>query len=112
MIQLFKNQTEPSVLVVDDSTVNLQLVGNILMENHIKPYFSTNGKHALLFLEEKLPDLILLDISMPEMDGYEMCRILKSRKETENIPVIFFTARTQIEEVVKEIGRASCRERV
>lgn len=99
-------QPDSIVLVVDDSTVNLQLVGSILIENNIKPFFSTSGRHALVFLEENIPDLILLDISMPDMDGFEVCQRLKANPRTEHIPVIFFTARTQPDEIVRgfELG--------
>lgn len=105
------NQQENSnetnqVLIVDDIPENLQVLSNILYEKGIEISFATNGKQALETIAYNPPDLILLDISMPEMDGYEVCERLKKSPETIDIPVIFLTARTQTEDVIKgfEIG--------
>jgi putative two-component system response regulator len=62
---------------------------------------ATNGAKALKFLTVRTPDLILLDVNMPEMNGYEVCRIIKENEQWKTIPVIFLTARTQTEDIVK-----------
>ena len=62
---------------------------------------ATSGSKALNFARARLPDLILLDVSMPEMDGFEVCRCLKNMPELSNIPVLFITARTDTEDVVR-----------
>ncbi len=97
---------QPQVLVVDDIPKNLQVIGNILLKQNIKPYFSVSGENALQFLETNKPDLILLDVSMPEMDGFDVCRKIKENPDTAQIPIIFVTAHNQTEEVVKgfELG--------
>lgn len=94
------------VLIVDDIQENLQLIGNILYKNGINVSSATSGIKALEKVKAKLPDLILLDISMPHMDGYEVCRRLKVEENTKDVPVIFLTAKNQIEDMVKgfELG--------
>lgn len=88
----------PTVLVVDDSPDNLSLMGDLL-KDEFKVKVATNGEKALrLAGSDAPPDLILLDIMMPGMDGYEACSRLKSDPRTRNIPVIFLTAKTEIED--------------
>ncbi|MCK4661417.1 MAG: response regulator [Bacteroidales bacterium] len=89
------------VLVVDDVPLNQKLISEILSQNNIKVRVASSGKEALESIDSNSPDLILLDISMPEMDGFTVCEILKSKQKTKNIPVIFLTARTQTEDIVK-----------
>ena len=89
------------VLIVDDIPENLQVLSNILHEKGIDISFSTDGKQALEAVKFNKPDLILLDISMPVMDGFEVCENLQNNPETKEIPIIFLTARTQSEDVVK-----------
>ncbi len=69
------------ILIVDDLPVNLQVLGSLLNLEGYNFTLATSGKHALKVIEKKIPDLILLDIMMPEMDGFEVCRQLKSRDE-------------------------------
>lgn len=88
------------ILVVDDIGENLQVLGNILNKEGFDTSFALNGKQALAIIEDTLPDLILLDISMPVMDGFEVCTILKKDERTKNIPIIFLTARTEIDNMV------------
>ncbi len=90
-----------TVLVVDDNLHNLQFLGNILGKNGYEPTMTRNGAQALLFLEKRQPDLILLDIMMPVMDGYEVCKRLKMDVGLKDIPVIFITAKTAPEDIVK-----------
>ncbi|MCB1189613.1 MAG: hybrid sensor histidine kinase/response regulator [Leptospiraceae bacterium] len=89
------------ILIVDDNFENLQVLGNTLKERGYIPAFAQSGEIALNYLKKKKPDLILLDVMMPEMDGYEVCKILKKNEETKDIPVIFLTAITEIDAVVK-----------
>ena len=89
------------VLIVDDIEENLQVVGSILGEKNIAILFAKNGKQAIKIAQKKLPDLILLDINMPEMNGYEACKILKKDKQTSEIPIIFLSALNEKSDVVK-----------
>ncbi|WP_455382028.1 hybrid sensor histidine kinase/response regulator [Salinispira pacifica] len=82
----------PSVLVVDDVAETLQVVGNLLKNQGYDVRLATNGEQALRGVKFDPPDLILLDISMPGMDGFEVCTRLKAQPESKDIPVIFFTA--------------------
>ncbi|MCG2749298.1 MAG: response regulator [Desulfobulbaceae bacterium] len=79
------------ILVVDDATANLQLLTNLLTEHGYIVHPASDGKLALEFVRIILPDLILLDIRMPGMDGYEVCRRLKADERTRSIPIIFIS---------------------
>ena len=94
------------VLVIDDQVENIRVLINILREYNYKTAVATNGREALEFVEKTLPDIILLDIMMPGMDGYEVCRKLKENPVTREIPVIFLTALNTINDMVKgfEVG--------
>jgi len=99
--------TKKIILAVDDAPENLDAVKGILAPTHtIKA--AVNGKMALKVVAKEKPDLILLDIMMPEMDGYEVCRRLKEDPETRDIPVIFLTAQDQTTDEAKgfELGAA------
>ncbi len=87
------NTSDAVVMVVDDNETNLGLLANALKDD-FKLQMVSNGKTALKLIDEKHPDLILLDIMMPEMDGYEVCRILKSTPVARDIPIIFLTSLT------------------
>ena len=94
------------VLVVDDAPANLQVVRSILKDD-FKIRVATSGAKALdLVKAEPHPDLILLDVVMPEMDGYEVCGILKATPEAKDIPVIFLTGKTETDDETKgfEVG--------
>ncbi|MBB1305617.1 EAL domain-containing protein [Pseudoalteromonas sp. SR43-5] len=87
---------KPLILIVDDEPSNLHvLVEGLLTDYDVR--ISTSGEQALIFIESTRPDLILLDIMMPGMDGYEVCNILKAKQNTKGIPVIFVTALTEEE---------------
>lgn len=92
---------KPFVLIVDDMPQNLQLLGNLLRENGYKVAAAKNGRIALAAIQKRRPDCILLDIMMPEMDGFETCRRLKAMPGTQEIPVIFITAQTGIGDKLK-----------
>jgi PAS domain S-box-containing protein len=79
------------ILVVDDTTANLQLLTRLLTAHGYTVHPASDGELALEFVRSTLPDLILLDIRMPGMDGYEVCRRLKADKRTHSIPVIFIS---------------------
>lgn len=89
------------VLIVDDITKNIQLVANFLKQAGYDINFAVSGRTALNHIEKEKFDLILLDIMMPEMDGFEVCKILKSSDATKDIPIIFLTAKTDIESITK-----------
>ena len=82
-----------TVLIVDDIPENLQVLGNVLLTHGLDVGFAVNGMQAIEAIEFNKPDIVLLDIMMPGMDGYEVCRILKSNPETADIPIIFLTAK-------------------
>lgn len=86
----------PTVLIVDDVPANIRLLAEGLASEY-EILFATSGAEALRIAEEQRPDLVLLDVMMPEMDGYAVCSRLKARPETEGIPIIFVTAATEDE---------------
>jgi len=100
-----KNET-PMILIVDDNPKNIQVAASIIQEKGYQMAFATNGKDALETVKSDDFDLILLDIMMPEMDGYSVCQQLKSNPDTSEIPVIFLTAKAEPESIVKgfEVG--------
>jgi len=95
-----------TVLIVDDTLENIQVLSNILYQKGINILIVQSGREALDIVVRKPPDLVLLDIIMPEMDGFEVCERLKENPVTKNIPIIFLTARTQPDDIVKgfELG--------
>ncbi len=91
MLQELNKQT---VLIVDDDPINIKILINILKEDYdIK--FAKSGETALILVKKFVPDIILLDVMMPEMDGYQVCAKIKENPLTKNIPVIFITAKNQ-----------------
>src|SRR5512144_1402813 len=94
------------ILVVDDTPANIQSLAAILKEKGYQISAATNGKQALEVLARVQPDLILLDVMMPEMDGFETCRQLKAAERWRHIPVIFLTAKTETADIVQgfELG--------
>ncbi|WP_051617262.1 PP2C family protein-serine/threonine phosphatase [Desulfonatronovibrio hydrogenovorans] len=99
-----KPKPQPTLLVVDDSPLNLNVLGKIL-EKDYQVLVAKSGSQALeVVQQDPQPDLILLDIMMPGMDGYEVCRILKSEPRTAEIPVIFVTAMATVEDETLGLG--------
>jgi len=89
------------ILIVDDVPENIQVLGNVLIREGKEVSYATTGEQALRIVAHKQPDLILLDIMMPDIDGYEICGQLKQNPLTKEIPIIFLTARNQTEHVIK-----------
>lgn len=96
------------VLIVDDVDENLFLLDRILTSRNYRTAMASGGKQALEFINEEPPDLILLDIMMPDMDGFEVCRLLKEDPQNRDIPVIFLTGKTASEDIIQglELGAA------
>lgn len=89
------------VLVVDDIESNIEFVTDVLELEEFEVIGANDGKEAIDLAQEIKPDIILLDISMPIMDGFEVCEKLKADIETKHIPVVFLTARIQKEDIIK-----------
>lgn len=90
-----------NILLVDDSPANLRLLSKILSEEGYTVRAAPSGASALSTIRKEAPDLVLLDIIMPDMDGYEVCRALKNDEETRDIPIIFLSAKDEVEDKVK-----------
>ncbi len=95
------NQFEATILVVDDEIKNSKLLEALLAPRGYRIFKAFNGLEAVEQARKQRPDLILLDVNMPVMDGYEACRTLKADPETNLIPVIFMTALSLVEDRVK-----------
>lgn len=89
--------TANTIFVVDDNPVNLKVLFTLLKESGFKVLVATNGEDALAKLQHITPNLILLDISMPNLNGFELCGKLKENQKTQDIPVIFLTALTDLD---------------
>ena len=94
----------PKILVVDDQPINVQLLKRKLEREGLEVIAAYTGLEAITLVNEENPDLILLDVMMPDMDGIEVCQRLQSREETRSIPVIFITARTTKESKLEGLG--------
>ena len=92
---------QANILVVDDTPENLQLLVGILTAQDYKVRPASNGRRALAAIQAEHPDLILLDIKMPDMSGYEVCKQIKTEPSTQDIPVIFISALDEVTEKVK-----------
>ncbi len=90
-----------NLLIVDDLPENIKVLGSSLQREDYRISFATNGRQAIEMALKNELDLILLDIMMPGMDGFEVCRHLKTKNRTRHIPIIFITARTEKEDIVK-----------
>ena len=94
------SDVQTTILIVDDNNQNLQVLGTMLQDFDFNVAFSDNGARAIAVARKIVPDLILLDVMMPEMDGFEVCRQLKSDAATRMIPIIFLTAKTDPQSIV------------
>jgi CheY-like chemotaxis protein len=88
------------ILLVDDNPKNLQVLGSLLKDLY-RTAVVGSGHEALEFVTKRVPDLILLNVMMPDMNGFEVCQRLKAIPAASEIPVIFLTARVEIEDVVE-----------
>ncbi|MZH02665.1 MAG: response regulator, partial [Nitrospinae bacterium] len=104
-----QNLAGKTVLLVDDIPDNILLLKLALKSEHFNILEAHSGKEALEIVDKYNPDLIVLDVRMPDMDGFETCRRLKSNELTRNIPVIFITGKTQTEDI-EEGFSAGCEE--
>ena len=96
-----KSLTSARILLVDDQPKNLRLLSDLLEEQGYKVFQALNGAIALEAIALEKPDLILLDIHMPEMDGYTVCQRLKANTDTQDIPVIFVSALDEVWDKVR-----------
>ncbi|HAT49836.1 MAG: two-component system response regulator [Nitrospirae bacterium] len=97
---MIPEKQKPIILTVDDTPANIDVIKGILFNDFVVQV-ALNGQTALRIIERRKPDLILLDIMMPEMDGYEVCRRIKAQEEWREIPIIFVTAMTDVENEAK-----------
>ena len=102
------HDSRAQVLIVDDMEINVDILANIIDEMGFEPLSAYSVEDAFAFIKTALPQLILLDVSMPQMDGYEFCTILKKNPVTRDIPVIFISALDTIQDKLKglELGAA------
>ena len=94
------------VLIVDDEPNILMSLEFLLKKSGYKVFIARDGREALDIVEKELPDIILLDVMMPEVDGYEVCQKIKNDKETAHIKIVFLSAKTKQEDIDKgyELG--------
>jgi len=93
------DKSASNILIVDDNPVNIDFMLELLHEYDVS--VALDGENALEYIEKEKPDLILLDVSMPGMDGYEVCSILKGDLKTKDIPILFLSANTDADSIVK-----------
>ncbi|MGK7957381.1 MAG: putative bifunctional diguanylate cyclase/phosphodiesterase [Crocosphaera sp.] len=101
MINLYASQAPANVLIVDDKPPNLRILSTMLVKAGYKVRAVTSGSMAIIAAKTMPPDLILLDIRMPDLNGYEVCQQLKQFPETAEIPIIFLSALQEVEDKVK-----------
>ncbi|MBF7073873.1 diguanylate cyclase [Glaciecola sp. MH2013] len=101
------SEKKATILVVDDETINLQIINNALA-NEYEILAAKSGEQAVRIATQSLPDLILLDIVLPDLSGHDVCRVLKENEITSHIPIIFVTAQSKPEDELKglELGAA------
>lgn len=99
-------EDNPVILIVDDEPTNIDIISNIIKDNY-KVKFSLNGKEAFDIIKESVPDIILLDIYMPEMNGTELLEILKEIPEYKNIPIIIISSIDDIETIASCIKKGA-----
>ena len=107
--QLAMGPNRAKLLVVDDQPINIQVMHQLFGAD-CQVFMATNGARALSVCKDKRPDLVLLDVVMPDMDGFEVCRRLKADHTLCHIPVVFLTAKSDAHEVDRAIraGAAGC----
>ncbi len=106
-VAMLKEVTEtarPTILVADDEAVNRQLIQRRLEREGYRVLTARDGGEAVRLARETLPDLVILDVMMPGMDGLDACRVIKEDERTRDIPVIFLSARDETEMKVSGLG--------
>lgn len=96
-----KTENHPLILIADDMPKNIQVLGNILKKIEYRIAVANCGEQVINFIENMVPDLILLDIMMPGMDGFEVSQIIRKMEKGKDVPIIFLTAKTESESIVK-----------
>ena len=96
-----QSASKGDILIVDDTLANLRVLSSMLTEQRYKVRGVSNGPMALTVARSATPDLILLDINMPDMDGYEVCRHLKEEEKTRDIPIIFISALNEVTDKIQ-----------
>lgn len=94
------------ILIIDDSSINIRILTRILEQSHYRTEVAKNGSLALKVVRQNTPDLILLDIMLPDMNGYAVCKMLKADPKIQDIPIIFMSALEEVPDKVKafEVG--------
>jgi CheY-like chemotaxis protein len=92
------NEVKEKVLVVDDYAQNVELLQELLSVSGYRVSTACDGEEAIKKAHKEIPDLILLDIMMPKMDGYQVCEALRNADDTKDIPIIFVTAKTEVKD--------------
>ncbi len=95
---MIPNEEKVNVLVVDDYVENVELLKELLTASGYDVTTAYDGDEAVNKVKQQIPDLILLDIMMPKMDGYQVCEALRANDETKEIPIIFVTAKTEVKD--------------
>ena len=93
--------SKAKILIVDDLEMNREILEEMIKDMGGEPLLAESGEEALEVIGRQCPELILTDISMPGMNGYELCKILKRKKETRNVPVIFISAYDEPQDIVE-----------
>ena len=106
MNNILEKNSEGTILIVDDNLANLKILATLLKDHNYQVKKAIDGESALIAIETDTPDLILLDIKMPDLNGYEVCERLKANLKTQNIPIIFISALNEVFDKVKafEVG--------
>ena len=105
---MIDSQQSSKILIVDDNQKNIQVLGEILRDHGYQISVAQNGEQAIKAANMIMPDVILLDVMMPVMDGYETCTALKQAAATKNIPVMFLTAKSESSDIVKAFELGAC----
>ena len=101
-----RHNSDFNILIVDDEAFNIEIVGAYLKEAEYKLFFALNAKTVLKVVNKNSIDLILLDINLPDIDGFKVCTMLKANSKTKDIPIIFLTAHNDVEYISRafEVG--------
>jgi DNA-binding response OmpR family regulator len=94
-------ETNSKILIVDDIPKNIQMAMNILKDEGYKMFYAKSGVMALSLVEEHNFDLILLDIMMPDMNGFDVCTKLKNNDKTKNIPIVFLSGKDSSQDIAQ-----------